>query len=209
MTPHCRSIPVRRVRPALSVMRALRSCRLWCWGVVAARGAVRGAAPGPAGRCGAMAQPRAAMVSAVSTASGQPASRSARVRPLRQRGPGLSSTARCHRPGAGQHGAVRRDDWRSPRWVEAYTMGAVRRDRLDLGPWPPAGWTRRTGPSTSKRGVVGLHREQGLAPAVTSDRHQAVEADLVADHVAQPDRALAEHHRTVAGGEVDRLQVDQ
>ena len=52
-------------------------------------------------------------------------------------------------------------------------------------------------PSTSNVGVVGLHRQQ-----VRARRHlgadQAVEADLVADHVAEPDPADVEHHRPVA-----------
>ena len=46
--------------------------------------------------------------------------------------------------------------------------------------------------------VVGLHGEQ-VGPGGDLGGDQAVEADLVADHVAEPDLADAEHHGPVAG----------
>ena len=55
-------------------------------------------------------------------------------------------------------------------------------------------------------GVVGLHREQVRA-RLDLGADQPVEADLVADDVAQADLADPEHHGLVAGGEVVRLET--
>ena len=57
-------------------------------------------------------------------------------------------------------------------------------------------------------GVVGLHGQQVRA-RVDLGGHQAIEADLVADDVPEPDLPGAENHPAVARREVLRLQVHQ
>ncbi len=106
------------------------------------------------------------MASAVSTASGQPASRSARVRPVRS-GTGRSSTARCHSPvraSTAPSGAMMA---LSP-VVEAYTIA-----RSDVIAWIRAMATcwadSPDWPSTSNVASFDWTASR-LAPAVTSDR---------------------------------------
>ena len=63
-------------------------------------------------------------------------------------------------------------------------------------------------PSSSKSASLDCTASR-LAPASHLGGDQAVEPDLVADHVAEPDLAEPERHGPVAGREVDRQQCGQ